>query len=410
MIKIGIPTISNGETGRCRLSATIECNGVIKPLWFEVDEEYGKYLCPERCDAFVLAVLQWAMKYGHDIECAAPMTERLYEQLCGQFLPAFYRANEFRREGFVSGGGRGYAVKIICPTAPEVEHAAAAAIGTGVSTGVDSLHVFAAHPEITHACLWTGEGANDDVEGQRRTAAWKESVEHSREFVDYIGKKFIVGRTNFFDSGCLPKLQWSYYTTFGNLFCIFALQKLWSTYYIASDCGVEHFKLKISLTEDPAHYEFFLFPWVSIGRLAVRMDGADITRADKVRDLTQYEPAQKFLNTCWRWDRQEGHKNCSHHCPKCMRTMLTLYGFDALDKFSAVYDVEYFKRNFHQYLAEYYRGLIQKDFFITELRPYLSHMHHPLSVQVRAWIIVLKKSLKKAFRFGCQSGVFSPEG
>jgi len=409
MIKISRLALSD-RGAWTRLCADIDCDGVKTALWFEVENRFASYLCPERSDAFVLALLQWAMKYGHDIECETPMTDRLYVSLVGQFLPAFYRANGFERNKDKLGDGCGYPVQITAQTAPEVERIGQGAIGTGVSTGVDSLHVFAMHPEITHACLWTGIGANGGEEGERRSRAWEESIRHSAEFCDYVKIPLIVGRTNFFDSGCLPGLQWSYYTTFGNLFCIFALQKLWKTYYIASDCGIEHFNFRISLEEDPAHYEFFLFPNVALNHMTIFMDGADCTRVDKVRDLVKYEPAHKYLNTCWLWDKQSLHRNCSCHCPKCMRTMLSLYGFDALDEFRTVYDVDYFKKHFDQYVAEYYRGCIQKDFFITELRPYMKTKRIPLGVKLSALRIVLKKAVKKVLRLGNRSYTFSPEG
>ncbi len=409
MIRISKPKIVS-KNDLARLAAEIDYDGKHTSLWFEVDNSFSQYLCDERSDAFVLAILQWAMKYGHDIECEAPMTDRLYSQLTKQFLPAFFRANCFKRNGFKTGGGRGYALTIRAQVAPEVPKVTDGAIGTGVSTGVDSLHVFAMHPEVTHACLWTGIGANEGARGEKRSAAWRGAVEHSKRFAEHTGKTFVVGYTNFFDEGCLPNLQWSYYTTFGNLFCIYAMQKLWSEYYVASDCGVEHFSFKISLEEDPARYEFFLFPNVALSHLVVKMDGADCTRVDKVRNLIDYEPAQKFLNTCWRWDSQSGYKNCSFYCPKCMRTMLSLYGFDALEKFSAVYDVEYFKKHTDQYLAELYRGYIQKDFFITELKPYFINRSFPVTTRLGAWKIVLKKSLKKLIRMGRRGYNFSPEG
>ena len=90
--------------------------------------------------------------------------------------------------------------------------------------------------------------------------------------------------------------------------------------------------------------------------------------------------------------------------------MLSLYCFDALNEFSAVYDVDYFKKHFDQYVAEYYRGCIQKDFFITELRPYMKTKRIPLSVKLSASRIVAKKAVKKALRLGARNYEFSPEG
>lgn len=388
MIKIGSIEVFHAA-GQARMTAEISVNGKSAPLWFEVEERYADYLCPERCDAYVLAVLHYAMRYGHDIECAVPMTDRLYEQLVGQFLPAFYKAN----------AGHCHSVQIRCPLAPEVEHSEQGkpVVATGVSCGVDSLHVFARHPEITHGCIWNGHGRNWDETDDKRNQTWLALVDLAKRFTQHMGIELVIGNSNF-DHGCIPEMMWDGMTTNGNLFCVFALQKLWSKYYIASDCAADIFKFNIALSEDPAHYEFFLFPFVTLPRLQILMDGADCRRIEKIRDLVDFEPAQKFLNTCWRLS--DDHHNCSHECPKCIRTMLGLWIHGALDRFSGVYDVPYFRAHLAEYIAEVYRGSLQHDFFAEELMPYLHRIRIPMAVIIRAWSIVGKKAFLKLCRFG----------
>ena len=46
-------------------------------LWFAVPIEYKNYLCAERSDAFVVAMLWYAMITGSDIESVAPMSDRM---------------------------------------------------------------------------------------------------------------------------------------------------------------------------------------------------------------------------------------------------------------------------------------------------------------------------------------------
>ena len=145
MITIKQPFVTVRD-GKARLSADLDVDGLKTQLWFEVDEEYEEYLLYERIDAFVLGLMHEVIRKNHDIVSEAPMTRRLYFQLTNQFLPAYFKLN---------GGG----FKIRCPVAEEVAHPkGGVAIGTGVSCGVDSLHVFAMHPEITHACIWNLHG------------------------------------------------------------------------------------------------------------------------------------------------------------------------------------------------------------------------------------------------------------
>ncbi len=337
------------------------------------------------------------MQEGHDIISDVPMTDMLYEQLGEEFLPAFYKSNE----------GHCYPTKIVCPLAPAVHKCDDdICIGTGISCGVDSLHVFAKNNGITHGCVWNGHGVNSGETKEQRESAWSDLVMQAEKFAKDAGIELIVGNSNF-DRGCMPGLRWDGMTTNGNLFNIFAMQKFWRKYIIASDCAADNFKFNIKLTEDSAHYEFFMFPFVSLPHIQILMDGADCRRVEKVGNLIKYPLAKKYLNTCW--GLHDGHKNCSYLCPKCMRTMLNLWCHNALDEFSAVYDVDYFYRNFHQYLAEYYRGCLQKDFFITEMKPYFKKKNIAVMDKVRAWIIVFKKFMRKLFRLGRTNLSFRPD-
>lgn len=397
MIEIGIPRISSANS-RYRLSADISVDGLKNTLWFEIEEKYGKYLCVERSDAFVLAMLQYAFRHGHDIKSEAPMTDRLYEQLIDQFLPAFTKIN-------------GLNMTISAPTAPEVEHPEGGCrIGSGLSCGVDSLHVYATHPEIDIACVWsTGVVAEGGATSDEVAAQVSAIQARAEGFSEHVELPLLKGWTNF-DQAFMPGVQWNGMTTNGNLFCIFALQKLWKRYYVASDCDIENFHFRVgNIFGDPARYEYFLFPYVCLGHIQVWMDGAAHNRVEKVRDLVKYEPARHFLNVCWRTNKD--HRNGTNDCPKCMRTLLDLDAFGAVDDFKDVFDVEYFHKYQHEFLAEYYRGVIQKDNFALELVPYFKDRHFPFLMKVKAWEIVLKKAFKKALRRGrTKQGGFSSRG
>lgn len=209
MITISKPEIVfNGE--KARLCAVLDIDGTKHPLWVEVDRKYGKFLCAERSDAFVLGVVYYAMRYGHDITCEAPMTDRLYEQLTDQFLPALYKINGY------SGSyqkGRGYRVGIVSAVAPEIDHSDGGnAIGGGISCGVDSLHVFARHPEVTHACIWHAYGVVPDETQERRENSWRHIVDRAKNFCADTHRELLVVDTNF-DRGCVEGLQWDGMTT-----------------------------------------------------------------------------------------------------------------------------------------------------------------------------------------------------
>lgn len=405
MITIGIPSVEI-EKGSSRLSAEINIDGRISSLWVEVDAKYKDYLCYERCDAFVLGLLHYAMKYNHDIECKAPITDRLYEQLTEQFLPAFSKVNHFDRN---KSEGHGWDVKIHAPLAPEVEHPIdGVAVGSGCSCGVDSMHVYATHPEITHSCVWNVHGVTYKESKEKRDMGWRNLVNQAKRFASDIGTELIVGDSNY-DRGCFENLMFDGSISYGNLFFVFALQKLWRKYYVASGYDISEFRLDGGVNADPAHYEYLLFSFCSLKNIAVAIDGVARTRIQKVEDLVAYPLSRKYLNVCW--EINEDGRNCSYRCAKCMRTMLELDMLGVLDQYSELFDVSYYRKNFHEYLAEFYRGRLHHDVFALELKPYMDKKTISFSTQMNAWQIVMKKILKKILRGGAtMSGAFAAKG
>lgn len=395
MIHIGQPkVISNAN--KCRLVADIFFDGEIHPLWFEVDKEYGKYLTPERSDAFVVGLLHLALREGHDISFEAPLTRRLYEQLTDQFLPAFVKINKLKP------------IKIEGSTDVEVEHLDVEPhVGGGVSCGVDSLHVFAKHDDVTHGCIWNMHGVTSVNEtAETRDLGWCNLQMMAKKFTDYVHKGLIVGNTNY-DRGCVPQLRFDGSVTFGNLFCVLSMQKFWSKYYIASTYDIDEFNLAAGIGADPAHYEYLLLSMASMGRIAFRLDGAAQNRCDKVGDLISYEPSKKFLTVCW--SINEDHSNCTHHCPKCMRTVLDLAAWDAIDDYAERFDVVSYHEHLEWYIAEMYRGLMQKDPFAAEIYPYFKRKNIPFGIKVKASWIVLKKMIRKLVRRGRTNLSFRPD-
>ena len=58
MIRIDIPKVARAANGKARLTAgvTDDVYGWQQDLWYEVEAEYGEWLCAETSDSFVLAL------------------------------------------------------------------------------------------------------------------------------------------------------------------------------------------------------------------------------------------------------------------------------------------------------------------------------------------------------------------
>lgn len=106
------------------MSTEIEIDGQIKNVAVAVDKEYGKFLAPERADYALVGMLAYAMRNGHDIICAAPVTEELLYNICETFIPTL-----------VYSDSRNYPVKISADMASPLEKVSngAAAKGGGLA-------------------------------------------------------------------------------------------------------------------------------------------------------------------------------------------------------------------------------------------------------------------------------------
>ena len=369
MISIGAPYVTK-DGGCARLNSRVSIDGYESVVWCEVDGKYSPFLCEERSDAFLLGFLPYAMQFRHDIQCDAPVTKRLREQLEECFVLPYCTVNPMT-----------YKPRIFCEVADEVTHGGRG-IGTGVSCGVDSLHVFATHPEITHGCVFNMFVRNHVRDEETRRMLWRNMRIRARRFCDEIGVELVEVDTNF-DKGILPDLKYEYHVTYANLFAIFALQKLFSVYYIASGYGADQLTLNTSIDEDCALYDHILLPAVSLSKIMIRLWGAE-RRIDKVKILVNYPPAMHHLNVCW--ETESDGKNCTHRCGKCKRTLLELEALDAVDEFSEVFDVEWYKSHRREYMLEYYSGVRRCEVYAMELQPLLHHKFKMLCLGDRLWI------------------------
>lgn len=86
LIKIGALNVRKKDN--CfNLITDVSDNGVAKELFFTVDIRYAEYLTTERSDAFVTALLYYAMFKGYDIQWKIPCTEQLIYQLATYYIP-----------------------------------------------------------------------------------------------------------------------------------------------------------------------------------------------------------------------------------------------------------------------------------------------------------------------------------
>ena len=295
------------------------------------------YLCDSRSDAFVVALLWYALMTGADIEYEAPISEQLYFGITELLIPAVCKnCSIIHLHGPVSN--------------QRIENANG--VGTGMSCGIDSLYSLKKYTaqnlpddyKLTHLAYFN-MGAifhpNRDTK----------KVYELKEFYEVTDKMSIEKMNNALHVGEIKGLPliyvesnldkdyyrggYGYTGVYRNCACVLAVQKLFSKYYCSSAGWPEFFDL--SLTEGSEHYETLLCNAFSTESLQfIISDYA--TRLEKTIALADDQLAMEYLDVCFNFN------NCGT-CDKCYRTLVTLDVLGKIESFSNVFDINAFKAN-----------------------------------------------------------------
>lgn len=352
MIKIGIPQVKSDAT-TATLFTNISINGDSQKVWFKVDKKYEDYLCYERGDAFVIAVLNYAMRNHHDIESEAPLTEDLYYNMDKHLVDAIAQYNcKFYRPQITA--------EVASDPLP-----CAGAVGTGISCGVDSLHALACQTlmafkkhNITHL---TFNNVGSHGVGEQAEQLYRQRLARPRKFAEEYGFEFVPN-----DSNLQNIVEQNHFKThtYSSMFAVYCLQKLYSVYYYAS-AGYKYHEFTLYDTLDSGSYEMLSLPLLSTRNLRVYSEGEGMSRMTKLQSVVKYEPSYKYLNVCLK----EGN-NCGV-CEKCVRTLLELDALGALDKYKAVFNIDYYRQNKKWYLMQMLIQMAANKHDYFELYPHL---------------------------------------
>ena len=357
--KVRIQNIIDIETGNGKES---------KNLYFDIGPEFAQYLCPERSDAYVIGLLNYAMRNKHDITCEVPMTERLYYQITTYLIPTLSNHS-----------------KVLHPTAiltalERESIANAGAVGTGMSCGVDSLHVMAAQyaaqesghskesgdqylpngePIVTHL-VHANVGAHGI--GERARILYPGVEANASNFANEAGLPIINIDSNWAEFIWDGYLTQAWMHPYSNCMVVYLLQKLWNTWLYASS-GVAFSEFNVINTEErkPCRHELLLFDCFSTDRLKIYTEGGTKTRLQKMQTVVNYPLSKKYLNVCWLTS-----SNCSR-CAKCSYTLVILDALNQLDEFSSVFDIAYYKANRWRYYTRLYSDKLLGDSYMQDV-------------------------------------------
>lgn len=348
MIKIGKPKIKI-ENDRARCYCDITIDNEKKSVWFEVDKKYEKYLTIDRTDAYVIGLLNYAMRHKHDITCECPLTDELLFNIKEILVPTLYKySKDF------------YQTNIIAPTIKPCEQGEH--VGTGCSCGIDSFYSIYTHindeyqtMKLTDLCINNVGAFNECYDKYGIEETKKERYKVTQEVATKAGLNLIESDSNFFEE---IYQEHSLTHTYSSCFAIYMLQKYWKTYYYASSgYDFSSFDLKDNDLNDPSHYELLSLYCFSTSSIKIYSDGGEKTRLEKTKKVIEYNLAHEYLHVC-----TIKPFNCGE-CPKCRRTLTTLDALNALENFKKVFNItEYENRK-----KDYYNWLWEQHYLKDEM-------------------------------------------
>lgn len=121
--------------------------------------------------------------------------------------------------------------------------------------------------------------------------------------------------------------------------CVFSLQNAIFRCYTSVALTYEELKIfdHHYRNKDMAGFsESYIVPLIQTNNLELIIDGCQYWRVDKIKNIADWDIAQKYLNVCL--ERTADASNCGV-CSKCLRTLLPLEILGKLDNYSAIFDI-----------------------------------------------------------------------
>lgn len=380
MITIGKPYVEYTESSAI-LHNDIIIDDKVVDLWFMVDVDCGRFLCDERDDAYLIAILRFAMLNGQDIRCEAPLTEELFYNIQEILIPALSNSDANLSSICIYGD-------IATDELPKGN-----AVGTGISCGVDSFHVLAGNSNlpynkhnVTHLAF---NNVGSHGIGSKAHELYLKRKERALRFAQEHNFFFVGSDSNIAE--VIPQPHYLSHT-YSSVFAVYCLQKLYSIYYYASEgYRFDDFSVRDSSKDNPGKYALLSLPLLSIAQLRLYSEGEGLTRIQKLQKVAKYNPSYKYLDVC-----VEHSENCGK-CEKCVRTILGLDMLGALDNYKAVFDVEYYRGHQRDYMMQLLYWHRKKKHYYEEI---YSHFKDQitLSLRIESYLLMIVDYLWHRFQ------------
>ncbi len=331
VMNIGRPFLKNSPRG-VRLCSEVSFHGETDIFWFEVNDNFAQYLTEDRCDAFVIACLYKAMTNGADIVCDAPVSRSLIYHLNNDVLPV------------LSDNISGFSLIKVTAEPTDIIFEKPKAAATGWTGGVDCMYTLsqtlnAEEPGMRLTHLLTAN--NGALESRNNEELLDFMVRRAENGIAKEKGLSVIGvNTNLhivLDEHYLGVVSYRIPAV------VLALQKLFSVYYHSSTYEFARFSF---VPEDSAYYEKILMPAFSTENLQFCCSGGEVSRLQKLKELSDFPPAHRYLHPCI-----HAHQDNCGKCVKCIFTMAGLYAMGTLGRFREAFDVDAFEKDIDRNIA-----------------------------------------------------------
>ncbi len=351
-----------------------------RTLYFEIDKKFSYMFADDTYDAFVLVPLYLAMLHKQDLHIRGKISAKLYQNI------------------------KWYVQKIWCdfydelsPVTLTVDGFAAPPkkrgklIGTGISCGVDSLSTIYDHfvrerdPDFRINALFY---FNCGIFGEFGDAKFLELTlnrnEPGKRAAKDLGLPCYYVNSNLHAFRKIVDMNKLNFIAVYS--CALSLGNAVSRYYVSSGTNyqeIKQFNDHYHNADMSGFCESYLVPLIQTERTELIVDGCQYRRVDKLKNIADWDVAQKYLNVCWGYTPDGS--NCGL-CPKCLRTLLPLEILGKLDDFAAVFDVERYREISFNYKIRCLQNY-GKDPFEIENVDFARENNFPMPTKHDAYIL-----------------------
>ena len=367
-IIIGKPYLQDGKTSR--LCSDISLLEKKITLWYEVDNQFGKYLCNERVDAFLVGLLPYALARSSKddplvIKCCSPVSEKLFYQINSHYVPTLSKSiNRYNK------------VFIECSLDSTMLESGKA-VGTGVTGGVDSTYTLIKSTEFHSKNFRVSHGAyfEFDPEGIFDSDTQNAQRDHSRHICELNNIEWVNVKSNI----CQEVYRMAHEAIITPMLVsyVLAMSKLFSTYYLSSSYSYDDFRI---IADSSEHYDLLNVHALTTENTSLYVEGSEFTRFEKTKFIAEYDMPKVLLNVCRAPIVENGKLRSCNRCSKCTRTMIDLDLVNKFDQFSSIFDVTAYRQNLNYYLGYLY---FKKDDFTLDTLERFKEYNRSIPISAR---------------------------